>query len=179
MATAVARRTKQTAQPSEVTRDLVGQWEARRPALKALNDATLDKPRGYAIPKAEAVTLAGDEKAFQKIVVYWKRCILWLRGITIEYDAATKSYRFIEVERHLTIRQSRIMRAAERKHREESLRLGLVRDMDMESDHQRRLRVLLMGQHSDVAGKIESQREFARLALIQPETLPQINGNGK
>jgi hypothetical protein len=71
------------------------------------------------------------------------------------------------------------MRAAERKHREESLRLGLVRDMDMESDHQRRLRVLLMGQHSDVAGKIESQREFARLALIQPETLPQINGNGK
>ena len=178
MATAVARRTKQTAQPAEVTRELISQWETRKPALKALNDATLDRPRGFALPKAEAVKLAGGEKEFQKVATYWKRSILWLRGITIEYEAATKAYRFIEVERHLTLRQTRISKSAERKHREEALRLGLVRDGDLENDHNRRLRVLLMNQHSETAGKIESQREFARLALIQPETLPRINGNG-
>ena len=174
--TAIARRTKPTAQPSEVTRELVAQWEVRKPALAALNAATLDKPRGYALPRAEAVQTAGGEEQFRKVANYWKRCILWLRGITIEYEAASKSYRFIEVERHLTRRQERIMQAAERKHREEALRLGLVRDADIETDHNRRLRVLLMNQHSDTAGKIESQRQFARLALTQPETLPKING---
>ena len=172
------RRARKSSQPAEVTRELVSQWETRRPALKALNDATLDKPRGYAITKLEAVALAGSEEDFKKAAAYWKRTILWLRGITVEWEAATKSYRFIEVERHLTLRQNRVMQAAERKHREEALRLGLVRDTDMESDHQRRLRVLLMNQHAETAGKIEAQREYARVALIQPETLPRINGKG-
>ena len=175
--TAIARRARKTAQPAEVTRELVAQWERNRPALAALNAATLDKTRGYAIPRAEAIQIAGGEVEFRKVANYWKRSILWLLGITIEYEAATKAYRFIEVERHLTRRQERIMQAAERKHREEALRLGLVRDNDFENDHNRRLRVLLMNQHSDTAGKIESQREFARLALMQPETLPKINGN--
>ena len=57
----VARRTKKTSQPAEVTRELINQWEARRPALKALNDATLDKERGYALPRDEAFRLAGGE----------------------------------------------------------------------------------------------------------------------
>ena len=172
----VARRTKKTSQPAEVTRELVDQWEIRRPALKALNDATLDKGRGFALPRDEAFRLAGGEDEFRKVAIYWKRSILWLKGITIEWEAATKSYRFIEVERHLTSRHSRVMQAAERKHREEALRLGLVRDNDLENDHHRRLRVLLMNQHSDTAGKIESQREHVRIALLQPETLPRING---
>ena len=176
--TALARRTKQTAQPAEVTREIVSQWEVRKPALKAVNAATLSKPRGFTLPKAEAVALVGGEVEFSKVAPYWKRSILWLLGITIEYEAATKSYRFIEVERHLTARQQRISKSAERKHREEALRLGLVRDNDLENDHDRRLRVMLMNQHSETAGKIESQREFARLALIQPETLPRIGGNG-
>jgi len=176
---AMTRRQRKAGQPAEVTRELVEQWERTRPALAALNAATLDKPRGYAIPKAEAVTIAGDEAAFKKVATYWKRSLLWIRGITVEYEAATKSYRFIEAERHLTTRQNRIMQAAERKHREEALRLGLIRDADLATDHQRQMRVLLMSQHSDTAGKIESQREFARLALQQPETLPRINGNGK
>lgn len=172
----VARRTKKTAQPAEVTRELVTQWETRNPALKALNDATLDKDRGYALPRDEAFRLAGGEEEFRKVATYWKRSILWLRGITIEYEAATKAYRFIEVERHLTVRHNRVMQSAERKHREEALRLGLVRDTDLGSDHQRKLRVLLMGQHNETAGKIEAQREHVRIALLQPETLPRING---
>jgi hypothetical protein len=177
--TAIAKRTRAAGQPAEVTRELVEQWERNRPALKALNDATLEKPRGYSLPKAEAVTIAGGEDEFHKVAGYWKRSILWLRGITIEYEHASKSYRFIEVERHLTVRHARVLKSAEKKHREESLRLALVRDADMESDHQRRLRVLLMGQHNDAAGKIEAQREHARLALSQPETLPRVNGNCK
>lgn len=171
----IAKR-RSAAQPSEVTRELVSQWEQSRPALKALNDATLDKPRGWALPKGEAVRLAGGEREFKKVAGYWKRCVLWLRGITVEWDAANHAYRFIEVERHLTHRHERIMASQEKKHREESLRLALVRDGDLGSDHQRKLRVLLMGQHNDSAGKIEAQREYARLALIQPETLPKING---
>jgi hypothetical protein len=177
----VKRKPRAAAQPAEVTRELVEQWEKRRPALKALNDATLDKPRGWSSSKAELVSLAGGEIEFQKAAPYWKRCVLWLRGITVEYEAAIKGYRFIEAERHLTVRQARVMRSAERKHREEALRLGLIRDADMESDHQRKLRVLLMNQHSDTAGKIEAQREQTRIALIQPETLPslvRVNGNG-
>lgn len=162
-------------QPKEVTRDLVAAWEQKRPALKALNDATLDKDRGYAIQKARAEELAGGPIEFQKVATFWKRSILWLKGITIEYEAASKSYRFIEVERHLTARHDRILRSQEKKHREESLRLALVRDADMQSDHQRKLRVLLMNQHNDTAGKIESQREATRIALTQPETLPRLN----
>lgn len=161
-------------QPKEVTRELVAAWEQKRPALKALNDATLDKKRGYAIQVARCHELCGGEKEFQKVVGYWKQSVLWVIGITIEYEAASKSYRFIEIERHLTNRNARVMRSAERKHREEVLRLGLIRDADMETDHQRRLRILLMNQHGDAAGKIESQIEYSRLAISRPETLPKI-----
>lgn len=177
MSTAVTRRPRATSQPQEVTRELVSQWEQRKPSVKSLNDATLDKPRGYAIPAAEAHEIAGGKEEFQRASTYWRRSLLWLRGITVEYEHATKSYRLIEVERHLTDRHQRVLRAAERKHREESIRLALIRDADVETDHNRRLRVLLMGQHNESAGKIESQREFARLAMVQPETLPRLNGD--
>lgn len=161
-------------QPKEVTRELVAAWEQKRPALKALNDATLDKERGFAIQKARAVEIAGGEDEFQKVATYWKRCVLWLKGVTIEYEASSKSYRFIEVERHLTARHDRILRSQEKKHREESIRLALVRDADMKSDHQRQLRVLQMDQHNRTAGLIETQREASRIALTQPETLPRL-----
>ena len=167
---------RKSSQPKEVSRELVSDWEKRYPALKALNDATLEKPRGYILPKAEAVLLAGGEKEFSKASGRWKQSLLWLRGITIEYDHSEKGYRFIEVSSHLTTRQERVMRSQEKKHREESLRLALIRDIDVATDHMRSLRVLLMQQHSDTAGKIESQREYARLALKQPETLPRIVG---
>ena len=172
----LARRTRKASQPREVTRELVAKWELKWPALKSLNDATLDKPRGFALARNEAFELAGSEAAFKKVAKYWKRTAVWIKGITIVWEAATKSYRFIEVDWHFTEYQEKMMVAAERKHREEALKLGLIRDNDLESDHQRRLRVLLMNQHSDTAGKIESQREFARLALVQPETMPRING---
>jgi hypothetical protein len=66
------------------------------------------------------------------------------------------------------------MRSTERRHREETLRLGLIRDNDLETDHQRKLRILLIQQHGDAAGKIETQMEFARLSRQRPETLPKI-----
>lgn len=164
-------------QPKEVTRELVADWEKRYPALKALNDATLEKPRGFCLSAAEARRLAGGEKELAKILPRWKRSILWLRGITVEYEHAAKGYRFLEVERHVTHRHERILKGQEKKHREEALRLALMRDGDMPTDHLRRLRVFQMNQHQDMAGKIESQREFARLALTQPETLPRLQGS--
>lgn len=167
------KRMRSASAPQEVTRTLVAAWEQKRPALKALNDATLEQQRGYAIQAAKCIELCGSEEAFKKVAKYWKQTIMWLRGITIEYEHASKSYRFIEVDRHLSNRQQRVMVAMERKHREEAVRLGLIRDNDM-ADHQRRLRALFMNQHSDVAGKIESQREHARIARLQPETLPRI-----
>jgi hypothetical protein len=165
---------RKSSQPKEVTRELIAAWEQKRPALKALNEATIDKPRGYAIQVARCWELAGGDKAFMKVAKYWKQSILWVLGITIEYDAASKSYRFIETERHLTNRNDRIMRSTERRHREETLRLGLIRDNDLETDHQRKLRILLIQQHGDAAGKIETQMEFARLSRQRPETLPKI-----
>ncbi len=176
MSTVVRRN---SSQPREVSRELITEWEKNRPALKALNDLTLEKPRGFTLAKSTAVEVAGGETEFKKVSKYWKQSLLWLRGITIEYEAGAKGYRFIEVERHLTARHTRIMKSQERKHREESLRLALVRDADIENDHHRKLRVLLMNQHNDIAGKIEAQREHARLAISQPETLPRIiGGNG-
>lgn len=168
----VARRA--TSQPKEVTRELIAAWEQKRPSLKALNDATLTRPRGYAIQAERCIEICGTKEEFSKVAKFWKMSVLWVSGITIEYEPASKSYRFIEVERHLTNRNERLLKAVERKHREESLRLSLIRDADLESDHRRALRLLLRNQHSDAAGKIESQREFARLAVTRPETLPKI-----
>lgn len=167
-----------TAQPRPVTRELIQQWESSRPSLKALNDATLEMKRGEEILKTRCVELCGDEEEFKKVARFWKESMLWVRGVTIEYVHATKAYRLIEVERHLHDRHSRVMKSAEKKHRSESLRLALIRDDDFETnDHQRQLRVLLMQQHNDTAGKIEAQREHSRIAMAQPETLPKILGN--
>lgn len=171
---AVTRRS--TSQPKEITRELIAQWEQLRPALKALNDATLTMNRGEEITKERCVALCGgDEKLFKNMGKYWKESLLWLRGVTVEYVHATKAYRLIEVERHLVDRTNRVMRSAEKKHRTEALRLALIRDDDFNgNDHQRQLRALLMKHHNDTAGKIEGQREMARIALVQPETLPRI-----
>lgn len=170
----MTRLARDTAQPKEVTRELVSQWEEKWPCLRLLNNATLDKARGFSISIAECERICGDKKTFRKISSYWKRCVMWLLGITVEYEHTTKSYRFIEVERHFVTRNGRIMRAAERRHREESLRLALIRNSDLETDHRRAMRVLLMNQHNDTAGKIEAQREHARIALAAPETLPTL-----
>jgi len=172
MSTTITRRS--ASQPKQVTRELVAAWEQKRPALKALNDATIDKPRGYAIQVARAIELAGDKIEFAKVARYWKDSILWVRGITIEYDHASKSYRFPEVENHLTARYARQMKSAERRHRSEALKLSLIVDDDMQSDHQRKLRLLQRDQHNESAGKIESQREFVRIAMEKPETLPRL-----
>lgn len=172
----MGKLSRKTAQPSEITRESVAGWEQKRPALKALNDATLDKPRGYAIQAAKCWELCGGKGEFCKVAAFWKRSILWLRGVTIEYDAAARSYTFPLVEQHLTRRHQRVMAASERKHRGEALRLGLIRDADMTSDHERRLRLFQMTQHNDTAGKIEAQREHFRIAVAQPETLPRLPG---
>ena len=66
------------------------------------------------------------------------------------------------------------MRSAEKKHRMEALRLRVIRDGDLSSDHERSLRLMLANQHSDTAGKINSQREAARIAIAQPETMPRL-----
>jgi len=165
--------TRKTAAPTEVTRELVAAWEQRRPALKALNDATLDKPRGYAIQAERCIELCGGAEEFKKVARFWKDCVKWIRGITIEYDHASKSYRFIEVERHLTHRHEQVQRSLERRARREWQGLGVIRDEDM-SDHQRRIRMLAMDQLSGVAGKIEASREHHRIALAAPETLPRV-----
>lgn len=168
------RTLRKTSQPSEVTRETIAGWEQKRPALKALNDATIEKPRGYSIQAAKCWELCGGKGEFQKIAAFWKRSLLWIKGVTVEYDAAAKSYTFPLVEQHLTRRYARVMVSAERRHRGESLRLALMRDGDMSTDHERRLRLFQMAQHNDTAGKIEAQREHARIALANPETLPRI-----
>lgn len=161
-------------QPKELSRDQITVIETRLPALKALNDATLDKPRGFEISKADAVRLAGGEKEFTKAAKYWKASVLWLRGITIEYVHSIKGYRFIQVEQHLLERHERTLRACERKHRDEALRLGLIRDADLSNDHQRRLRILQADQHSHAAGVVNSQRAAIEIAITRPETLPRL-----
>lgn len=160
---------------NEINRELVQRWEVQLPALKQLLDETLDKDRGFEIPKERCLEICGDAKMLGKVLPRWKDAIVWLRGITIKYEPARKSYRFINVHEHLTERNDRIMRSSERRHREEALRLNLIRDVDMgDSDTQRKLRVLIVQQHIDTAGKLNAQREMARLALSQPETLPSI-----
>ena len=54
----------------------------------------------------------------------------------------------------------------------------LIRDGDLASDHEKSLRMLLMNQHNDTAGKIEAQREHSRIAMAAPETLPKIVSPG-
>lgn len=169
----MARGLRTAAAPREITRENISKWEQRWPALKALNDATLDKARGYSIAVAECERICGGEKEFKKVAPKWKAAVLWVLGITVEYDHGAKAYRFIDVARHLTDRHQRVLRRHERTHRSEWQRLAVMRDADM-SDHQRRLRVLEMHQHNDAAGKLEGQREHARLALERPETLPKI-----
>ena len=167
---------KKMRQQTEITRELVTQWEAKRPALKRLNDATLDKPRGWSITKAELIAIAGTEVEYEHVKGYWRECLKWIRGITVEYAASIKGYRFIEVEYHLTKRQNRISKRAEKLHRQEWSNLAVIRDADM-SDHQRRLRVFSMDQHARVAGTIEAARNHHNIAVTQPETLPRIAGN--
>lgn len=172
----MAVTTRKSSQSKEISREMVEAWEKRHPSLKALNDATLDKPRGYVIAKSDAVAMCGGEKEFGKVASKWKECVLWLRGITVEYDHKSRGYKFIQVDGHLIDRNDRILRSHEKKHREESLRLGLMRADDLSSEHHQKLRVLQMNQHSDIAGKLNAQREYVRLALRQPETLPRIVG---
>ena len=163
-------------QQTEVTRELVAQWEAKRPALKRLNDATLDKPRGWSITKQELEAIAGGADEYASAAHWWRESLLWLRGITVEYTATIKGYRFIEVERHLTDRQRRVSKTIERKHRKEMQRLAVIRTKDM-TDHQQRLRAFSMEQHARAAGAIEAAREHHRIVVTQPETLPRIAGN--
>lgn len=163
--------------PKEVTREIISRWETKYPALKALNDATLGKGRGFEITRADAVRIANGAKEFNRIAGKWKDSVLWLDGITIEYRAKIKGYRFILADEHLIDRQKKTSVRLERTHRMEGVRLSVIRDADM-SDHQRKLRALLSNQHFDTAGKIASQRDIARIALTQPETLPRLNGDG-
>lgn len=161
----------------EITREVIERWEQHWPALKALNDETLTLDRGQEIAVERCVAICGDESSFRKIAKRWKECLLWLRGITVEYSRKSRAYRMLQVEEHLCDRNTRVMLAAEKRHRTEALRLGLMRDEDLRTDHQRRLRALMMHQHSDTAGKIEAQREHARIGYARPETLPRINGS--
>lgn len=171
--TKFSQHEKKIMELKEITRETIEGWEKTRPALKALNDATLDKPRGFAIAVVECHRLAGGEERFKKVARYWRLSVMWLTGITIEYEAGSKAYQFIEVERHLTHRHHRMMKAIEKKHRQEWQRLGVMRDKDM-SDHQRKVRMMAMDQHTRSAGIANANREHHRIALTTPETLPQI-----
>lgn len=164
---------RKTAAPKEVTREDIARWESTRPALKALNDATLGQPRGFSITVEECIRLCGDEATFRKVAKHWKDAVLWVLGITIEYEHKSKSYVFTSATHHLTTRHSRVMSAAEKRHRAEWQRLGVMRDGDL-TDHERRLRVFSMDQHAQVAGKIEASREHHRIAVTRPETLPRL-----
>lgn len=171
----MGRMTRKTAAPKQVTREDITRLEQRYPALKALNDATLDKARGFAITKADCIRICGgSEKEFARVRQKWAESVLWVLGITIEYEHATKSYRFIESEAHLKDRHQRVMASQEKRHRAEWQRLGVMRDADM-SDHQRRLRLLAMDSHTRAAGQLEAAREQHRIALTTPETLPRIH----
>lgn len=159
--------------PKEVTRETISRWEQTRPALKALNDATLDKPRGWSITKAEAERIAGGPVEFRKIAQHWRDSLLWVRGITVEWRHADKSYVLIEVDSHLSKRHQRVLASSERRHRSEWQRLAVMRDQDM-TDHQKRLRAFAMQSHSDTAGKLAAQRDHYAIAQTSPETLPRI-----
>lgn len=165
-------------QPRQINRDDVSKWESVSPELKRLNDATLDKPRGYVLTKADAIAICGDEAAFKRVVLKWKDCLLWLRGITAEWCHAERGYRFIDTHYHLTVRNQRLLASIEKRHRYEALRIGLIDDGDLGSDHARRLRAMVAQQHSDDAGRASSQREAVRLAMARPETLPRVHQKG-
>jgi len=164
-------------QPKPLNDQIIANWEVRYPALKALNVATGDKPRGYRVTKPDIVAICGGEKQFRQVAARWKQCILARRGITIEWRAGPRDepgwYEFLEVSQHLISRHHRLLAGSERRHRAESLRIGLINDGDM-SDHERRLRVFAMNQHSDAAGKLSAQRNYLAIAIERPETLPRL-----
>jgi hypothetical protein len=172
--------TRRASNEKELTRESIDALERQFPALKALNDETLDKPRGFVLAMAEAIRLTGgDEKAHKKAIKLWKECVLWLRGITVVYDHKNRGYRFTSVTEMLIDRQQRLSKSQEEKHRIESVRLAVIRDPDFSSDHERRMRLLLKQQHDDNRGRLNAQREHARIAYATPETLPRIvGGNG-
>lgn len=165
--------TRKTAAPKEISREDIARWEARRPALKAINDATMDKSHGFAITVSECVRLCGSEADFRKIAAHWKTSVLWVLGITVEYEHKAKAYVFVTAAHQLTTRHARVMAASEKKHRQEWQRLGVMRNADL-TDHERALRLFAMDQHAQVAGKIEAAREHHRIALTRPESLPRV-----
>jgi len=159
------------------TEERIQRMEVRYPALKALNDFSTDKTRGYIMPRETAIQLCGGEKEFKRVAMRWRMSILFRRGITVDWSAKDKGYLFVTVEHHQTVRNQRRLAAIERTHRMESLRLGLIPDDDFESDHQRQLRILELEQHARQANVIASNREHVRLALQRPETLPRLPGS--
>lgn len=164
---------RKTAAPKQITREDIARWETRRPALKALNDATIDKSRGFSIAVDECIRLCGSESDFRKVASHWKTSVLWVLGITLEYEHKSKSYVFTTATHQLTTRHARVMASAEKKHRQEWQRLGVMKDEEL-SDHERNLRLFAMDQHAQVAGKIEASREHHIIALTRPESLPRI-----
>lgn len=168
---------KTVRQESELNRDSITALETQHPRLKLLNDATLDKPRGFTIRRDEIAAAIGtdDDKEIAATIKLWKRCVLWLRGIDVKYCGSKTGYRFLEVEVHLTTEYDKRQAAIERKEKHEATKLMLMRSEDM-TEHQQRLRLALANSCNDAAGKINSQRSMAAIWQRQPDTLPRING---
>lgn len=162
-----------TSQPREITLEMIERWESTSPKLKTLNEATRDKERGFILTKAEAITICGDEESFDEVKQKWKLSLFGRRGVTVTYAHKEKGYLLCKFEHHKASYEKRL-RSAERKHREAALALAVIPDADLPTDFDKRQRVYLMQLENDIASKINSQREFARVALTRPETLPRL-----
>jgi hypothetical protein len=164
-----------TKQPDQVTREVLSQWESRWPALKALNDATLCMKRGEAIEVEKCHRICGDKEQFKKVASKWKQGILGVLGIMVRFrPKPLPAYEFVSVDYHLGKHHDRTLARAEKMHRSESLKLAMMHDDDLATDHQKRLRLFQRNQHSDAAGKINSLRDYNRIAIERPETMPKI-----
>lgn len=168
----MAKGLRKGSQSPAVTREDVDRLEQKYPELKSLNAATLDKERSFLITKEECVRICGSEKGFNRIRTKWILCVLWLRGITVEYEHVSKGYRFLSVAYHLGDRHRKKLQKYEKTHRDEAQRLGVMRDDDL-NDHQRRLRVAAMESHANIAGNLNAALVRHETARVLPDTMPR------
>jgi uncharacterized protein YchJ len=151
----------------------VTSWELRYPALERLNAATLDKPTGTMFPRQQLWDICGGTDEFKKVCQRWSKCMM-LIGKTVEFVMKERAYIIRPIDYVLKERHQKQLASSERRHRKEALRLALIPNDMIESDHEKRLRMFNMHQHNETAGKIEAQREQARIGVERPETLPQM-----
>lgn len=166
----------------QIDRTQIADKEKRYPAVKALNDETLDKPRGFILPVERGWEICGSEDEFKRVVGHWKECVQLILGIFVKYSHKHRGYEFVTTDQHMKEVIPREQRAIEKKLRTTSTRLAMIHDDDLGSVEEKRLRLFLVEQASAAAGRMNADRERARIAFERPETLPcnpMIEGNGK